>query len=90
MVDVDVDWILNISIILKPTTRDSTWTQNRTCGPVRWTLDRTSVHNRTAASLDADAESAEGRAEKVSVSECGDSGRQAWNKKCLIPHVHYV
>jgi hypothetical protein len=24
MVDVDVDWILNISIILKPTTRDST------------------------------------------------------------------
>jgi hypothetical protein len=24
MVDVDVDWILNLSIILKPTTRDST------------------------------------------------------------------
>jgi hypothetical protein len=23
MVDVDVDWILNLSIILKPTTRDS-------------------------------------------------------------------
>jgi hypothetical protein len=24
MVDMDVDWILNISIILKPTARDST------------------------------------------------------------------
>jgi hypothetical protein len=31
MVDVDVDWILNLSIILKPTTRDSIAYEKKDC-----------------------------------------------------------